>query len=727
MGHVPAGEKPRHDVPVGNVLDLRNIDPATKPRRPAGRPDPLKEFWQKPESRVAPAKRSMPFRISKPQFRFRPGRIHLGFFGARLGWFPAMAGVALLSFAGVSVFAQVSGLRQDVFRFGRAGLQAVEIAKARAANRDLAGAAQAFSQAEEHFAAAESSFGTLHPALTGILNAIPVAGSSFRSGQHLVAAARALTEAASSFSAVAEPLSADGQGLRSVADLVENLDRDQVRLEAIVDRLRFALNELDQVRADRIPDGYRQPVETLQRLTPTLRVAVNALADGTDVAANLLGVGQPTELLFAFQNSNELRPTGGFLGSFALLRLDRGELRILDAPPTGSYGVDSYLPSTIRPPLPLQVITPSWYFHDANWYPDFPTSAEQIVRFYELARGFRPNGVVALTNRLLENLLAVTGPIELGQYDVTVDTENVTSVTQEQTERKYDLRANDPKQFIADLLPQVAERVADLPADRYPALLAVLASAFTTGDLQVWSPEQSIQTEVVRLGWGGSFPSSLGDTFALVDANVGGGKTDRVITTDIVDRVVVQTDGTAVATVTVRRRHEGQAGDALTGARNRTYHRLYVPLGSKLLSAEGFAAIPPGDFQPIPDDSAPDPLLARIEGRVVVDELSGTRMNDEFGRTVFGNWTELHPGEETSFVVTYQLPFRLTSDLERYDFSFVRQAGSQRRTFTFELEVPTGRDVTWTSDQAAIVERNLVRWTLDRTSMNRSFSAILER
>src|SRR5579859_7780532 len=80
-----------------------------------------------------------------------------------------------------------------------------------------------------------------------------------------------------------------------------------------------------------------------------------------------------------FQNSEELRATGGFMGSYALVELQNGRLTKLDIQdiyqPDGQFygfveappGVKDYLSSGKGLRLP-----------DANWSPDFPTSAAAI-------------------------------------------------------------------------------------------------------------------------------------------------------------------------------------------------------------------------------------------------------------------------------------------------------------------------------------------------------------
>ncbi|MBI4093232.1 MAG: DUF4012 domain-containing protein, partial [Candidatus Kerfeldbacteria bacterium] len=693
--HRPANPRlTQINIPAANVLDLRK---ATRPRVAASKPrsEVLKRFWQRaPTVKLPPRQR---FRDIQSLTAGTTIWFRAIFSRYRIGAFPILAVALLLAFASVTLFGQMRGLQSRVLEASRAGYQSLKVAGAKASSQDLPGASQAFQDARASFSAAEEFFREVNPRLNAVLEKLPVAGAKLRSGKHLVRAAGLLANAGRRFTAIAQPLVESGEGLTGAADFVAGLERDQPTLQAILQDLNGAFDELSQVQAQSLPSPYREEILRIQELLPGLRQSITTISDSVGIVATILGASQPSEYLFVFQNANELRPTGGFVGSFALIRLDRGRFKVLDAPDRGSFGIDDLISPSITPPLPLQVITPSWYFRDANWYPDWPTSAQQFARFYEQARGFKPEGVIALTHTFIERLLTVTGPINLPAYGVTVDAANFDEITQAQVERKFDLRVNDPKRFIVDLIPVIAEQMAKLSFNQYPTFLGVLIASLAAGDLQLWSGEAAVEQQIAELGWSGSLPSSNGDFLQLVDSNIGGGKTDGVISEIIRDHLRIEPDGRVTATIEVTRTHQGTPGDIFTGSRNRTYHRLYVPFGSKLLAATGFTKEPPDVFWKLPAGSQPDPFFSDIEGRVIVDEQSGTRINDEFGKTVFGNWTELDPGETKTFSFTYELPLTLGGSLARYDLTVGKQAGARNRTFELTLEAPPGTKIAWTS------------------------------
>ena len=61
-----------------------------------------------------------------------------------------------------------------------------------------------------------------------------------------------------------------------------------------------------------------------------------------------------------------------------------------------------------------------WQLADANWSPDFPTSAREAIRSTGTSRRTRIDGVIAINTYTIDELLEVTGPITVPDYDVTI-------------------------------------------------------------------------------------------------------------------------------------------------------------------------------------------------------------------------------------------------------------------------------------------------------------------
>ena len=164
-------------------------------------------------------------------------------------------------------------------------------------------------------------------------------------------------------------------------------------------------------------------------LVPPLREAVTELRRDLDRAAagtatavraaelvpSLLGTERPRTHLVLFQNPAELRATGGMPGAFAVVRADRGTLRLIHQ---GTAGAD--LKSFESPVLPLDPALRDLYTDRLGTYPaninltpHFPTAAALAREMYRLRTGRTVDGVLATDPIALSYLLGATGPVKV--------------------------------------------------------------------------------------------------------------------------------------------------------------------------------------------------------------------------------------------------------------------------------------------------------------------------
>ncbi|MDP3770691.1 MAG: DUF4012 domain-containing protein, partial [bacterium] len=115
-----------------------------------------------------------------------------------------------------------------------------------------------------------------------------------------------------------------------------------------------------------------------------LRSSARTVLHGIDRVAMLLGAQRPTSILLLFLNNTELRPGGGFLGTYGLATIHRGQLTSFTTDDV--YNLDKTVEGTLRipPPEPFRRhrIVSWWYLRDANWSPDFVESSRTVLDFY---------------------------------------------------------------------------------------------------------------------------------------------------------------------------------------------------------------------------------------------------------------------------------------------------------------------------------------------------------
>jgi len=242
-------------------------------------------------------------------------------------------------------------------------------------------------------------------------------------------------------------------------ELTEKLKILRDNLSAILPDVAAASDKIYGVKIEAVPGDKQEAFQILQGKLPQLVSGMKNLISVSDLLIKFLGDEMDKRYLVVFQNPGEIRPTGGFIGSLALVDFRRGEIKNMEVPGGGSYDFEGSLKERIVSPGPLRLVAARWQLQDANWFFDFPTSAQKIKWFYEKSGGPTVDGVIALNADLVADFLAIVGPIEMPEYGKTISKENFIEEVQKSVELEYDKAENKPKQIIADMAPKLISKL----------------------------------------------------------------------------------------------------------------------------------------------------------------------------------------------------------------------------------------------------------------------------
>jgi len=444
-----------------------------------------------------------------------------------------------------------------------------------------------------------------------------------------------------------------------------NLDLATLNLGKIK---RFSLLGPFYTQINDIKNQLKAASDLLARVSPVIKL-LPALS------------GYPTDsrFLLILQNNDELRPSGGFIGVYGLLTMKNGEISALST--DDSYHLD--MPAALsdkwnlEPPAELKkyLKVKKWYLRDANWSPDWPTSARQIEQIYQgenmaVATATAPfTAIAAITPDLVSDLIALTGPLTVA--GVTYNAENLQPLLQYNVEVAYkedNIADWDRKTVINDLVAELRLKLSGLSPASWPALLKIVGDNIDAKNIQIYFPDAGRQGLVRALGAAGEVRQPEGDYLLVVDANLGAFKSDVAVKKNI-DYLVKKTDGKLQASLSLNYRHEGSFDWRTT--RYRSYTRVYAPLGSKLLSLEGL------------DEATRDLQVS--------DDLA-------LQKTVFGFFLTVEPGAGKKVTVNYLLPDNLLRPGTPYQLLAQRQAGNRIENFTFRWQDDKGKIQIWSSD-----------------------------
>lgn len=260
---------------------------------------------------------------------------------------------------------------------------------------------------------------------------------------------------------------------------------------------------------------------------------VELLVKNIDAAANELLVGQH-RFIVVLQNSDELRATGGFMGSYASIELNEGVLKKLTIQdiyqPDGQFtgyveapaGAAEYLSAGQGLRLP-----------DSNWNPDFPSSAQQIMQFFAFGKETQVDGVIAINLHVAEQLLTATGPIYLPDYGQTVTAENLSSLARADRSQFFP-GSQQKRQFLQALFIQLKLQLAELFATQPETLAQLLLGEAHQKQIQAFALSEDLQKLFDNVQISGRMNTYRDQRYlSLIESNVGINKANRLVTRQV--------------------------------------------------------------------------------------------------------------------------------------------------------------------------------------------------
>jgi hypothetical protein len=602
-------------------------------------------------------------------------------------------------FGALALLQRVSTARSEIEHISQEASGQLSQAASSSSQLDFVGAMTSFDAAATNFRDAHDQLVSINNALTPVLRALPNNGNQFASAENILIAGEQLAGAGADVATAFSILEEYTQHSSIASSSTDLLVTAHSAFRPAVPRLERAALALADIDLDTVPADYRAQIESAQTAVPLVAQSLDELLSLSETLLVILGHDEPKRYLVVFQNNHEQRATGGFIGSFAMIDINQGRVSAIEIPGGGPYDLAGALQEKVVAPQPLHLVNAKWQMQDANWWPDFPTSAEKIQWFYRKSGGSSVDGVITLTPAVIEQMLAITGPIGMPEYSATVTAENFYDITQTQAERKYD-DTRESKKFIADLTPKLLNKLFALDLHNFVPVLQVVYTALSEKDILLYFNDVFLQNELAERGWTGEIKSTSGDYLMVVDTNIGGGKTDAAITETIEHQADIQADGSVIDTVTITRTHTGASGDEFADIKNVDYVRVYVPQGSELISAIGFEQPHPNLFLAVESGYAADADLQTVSGDILIDEASQTRINNEFGKTVFGNWLQTEPGATSKAVIQYRLPLAvrpqgLFQPAARYSLLVQKQPGAFDPLVLTQVTYPEAYTPIW--------------------------------
>lgn len=491
--------------------------------------------------------------------------------------------VALSAIAVLATFA--------LWRGGRAADAALDAKRAlvraeadlRAARADPARAH--LLEARDGFARARKELRGLGP-VRQVLRVVPLVRVQVRGMEAFADAGLLLAEAGIPISDAAAGISKPGNIHVPVEGALDTLRKMHVSMQAGVaalDRASARVRDLDGSRLLGPLNGAR--TDLLTRL-PRIRERATSAEQGLGALVTFAGGSGPRRYLVFSQNPDEVRPTGGFIGTYGVLGTSSGKLKLERY--DGIEGWTRAHPQAVVPPeeagSPFRFYDPplAQTIANVNDSPNWSEASRLALRLWE-AGGEEPvDGTVSFTPAFLARAIAVLGPVEVPGYGETVDAGNVVDRIDFHTHVETPPAGADRKDFVAALAEQVVQKLLAAPAQRWQPLAKAIGTSFDAREAMVWSKDSDVVAAVSARRWDGSLPDVFGDFFYGAEFEFAA-KNGRALRRTYDHRVELRANGSARISTTLT--IANTAPPARLNQHALSYITVYGPQGARLDTA----------------------------------------------------------------------------------------------------------------------------------------------
>ncbi len=387
--------------------------------------------------------------------------------------------------------------------------------------------------------------------------------------------------------------------------------------------------------------------------------------------------------LIVFQEPNVPRPSGGFLGAYGIISFNQGKMTLKG---DSIFDLDDLFLNKIIPPSPLQTISNKWFFHDVNWFFDFPSTGRKIIEFYQKT-GLTPSvdGVIAVNDSVFEPILDITGQIELKDYGLVVDKNNFISFFEKQIEDNAQaISQGEGREIFSVFIQSLFNKLQEIPSEQFAQIFNILEGSLKNKDIQIYSSDDEVEYYFDSLDWAGKITESKNDYLAVVFNNIEKGfiKDERQKDVNLETKISSSTitDILKISTKPL----------SLKDKNLEIFLKIYLPKGVTIIDSTGGYLKKINDNWPYEKlDYQNDSDLEIIESKKIIDEADGIEIFEEGSKTVIGTWVKL---SLKPFSLTYQLPFQ-GEDLNNWEIKIQRQSG-QNINLSYNLILPSDKKIS---------------------------------
>ncbi len=357
-------------------------------------------------------------------------------------------------------------------------------------------------------------------------------------------------------------------------------------------KLDFQLKELQALLESswpKIPGRWQNSPQKLASKIDTARKSLVKTSQVLPYLPWIIGLdNQRKTFLVLLQNNMELRPTGGFIGSFAMLTFENGQL--LDFQVQDVYSADGQLKGHVEPPTQIKEILgeANWYLRDSNWNPDFPKTAENTEWFLEKSLNRKVDGVIGFNLEAAKKIISAFGEIYLADFNEKISADNVFERAEFWSENESFPGSDQKSAFLGVMGEQLFENIKAAHPEEYGKIGQSFLEALEEKEVLIYTHNDELNNALQKLNWDGSIrnpkctlENCFSDYLHLNEANLGVNKANYFLRRSIEQKISINNQG--VINHQLKINYENTASSKnWPGGDYLAWLRVYLPIGTQI-------------------------------------------------------------------------------------------------------------------------------------------------
>ncbi len=460
------------------------------------------------------------------------------------------------------------------------------------------------------------------------------------------------------------------QKTQSIMTLIFKKQKTAEEIEAIRGQKKLLSNQIDLLEPK--IEFLQEKLPQIRTLNP-IRSSLQKTLDAIQVIQKFIPYfdsifakdGKKTYLLL-FANNMELRPGGGFIGSYGLVNVANytiDDIKIYDV-----YDADGQLTEHIDPPEPIRnfLQQPNWYLRDSAFSPDFLTNFNQAKIFLQKEIGLSEvDGAALITTTTIQNLLGAVGELYVPDYNEKVNKDNFYLKAQLYAEKDFFPGSIQKKQFLGSVTDQL---LIQLENSVSPTALQAFKKSLDEKQIVLQMNDAALQRTIDSYYWSGRViepactsadlsENCITDYLLPYDANLGVNKANFFVKRSQKMKVMLKSDGSVEDEYTLILRNEATS-DVFPGGTYRNYLQIALPKGADIASV--------------------------TKNNSLVEHMD---VNEQTYKTI-GLYVEVPPRKQAVITVSYHLPQKFQTGKGQYQLIVQKQIGSANSDLQIDLEMP---------------------------------------